>query len=480
MVRSFDKLMITMNGLPHRVPRFMRIFDLRFRLLIFGIVFCVAAIARYPADAEVISYKDVVRDTLSSSARLRVKKEDINIAYASYKQVFAGLYPEISLSSRLERYENLDKSAQQGIKSVGSEVVGSGDSAWRSQLYLSGQYDISSWYKKRYEAAYYEKLKDVSGYDCEAETKRLLKEVTDLFGSSAEGWVRLKYGADIIEKLKAWHDLKKQAFAGGEAAYEEVLKAEADVVSAERERAAVIRELKENIERLQIYTGKNYAPEMEVETLKVGTGKDITETLEIIQGTPEYKARLKELEALQFKEKSARNNYLPDISLYGRYDYYGSDINGPDSALRDVREAGYNAGLMIRLPLFDGGARKWERVKSLHEIRKQQESIKATMEEKRRDIRTIHAGYAELLRTLGHYRRLAEQYGKLCAISQKAQAYGQRSMADILELQKDYLTVERDVKVTENSLAIYEKRLILETDYTNFVREFYGNGACLH
>ncbi len=458
----------------------MRIFDLRFRLLVAGIFLCVAATACGPADAEVVTYNDVVRDALSTSARLRVKKEDINIADASYKQVFAGLYPEISLSSRLERYENLDKGARQGIKSVGSEIVGSGDSSWRSQVYLFGQYDISSWYKKRFEAAYYEKLKDVGEYDCEIEAKKLLREVTDVFGSLAEGKIKLKYGADIVEKLRELHDLKKQAFAGGEAAHDEVLKAEADMVSAERERAAVAKEVGENIERLQIYTGKAYAPDMEVEALNSGINKDIQVTPEIIQSTPEYKARLKELEALKFKEKSTRNNFFPDISLYGRYDYYGSDLNGPDNALRDVREAGYNAGLLIKLPLFDGGARKWERTKSLHEIRKQEESIKATIEEKGRDIKTAYAGYTELLKTSSHYRKLVEQYGRLCAISRKAHAYGQRSVADILEMEKDFLIVERDLRVTENTMGIYVKRLYLEADYNNFVREFYGNRACLH
>ena len=453
---------------------------MRFSTIPISIILFITAVSLTASEAEVITYNDVVRDTLRSSARLKVKKEDINIADASYKQIFAGLYPEITLNNRLERYENLDKSSQQGIKSVSTEVVGSGDSAWRSQFYLSGQYDISSWYKKRFEAAYYEKLKGASEYDCEVEAKKLLREVTDLFGALTEGRIKLKYSGDIIEKLKALHDLKKQTFAGGESTYEEVLKAEADVVSAEKELATITKESKENLERLYSYTGKRYAPETETEALNPRTTQDIKETLKIIEDTPEYKARMKELEALQFKEKSARNNFLPDISLYGRYDYYGSNVNGPESAVRDVREAGYNVGLFIRLPIFDGGARKWERAKSLHEIRKQQESIKATIEEKGRDIKTIQAGYAELTRTLGHYRRLAEQYGRLCAISRKAHAYGQRSMADIFEMEKDFLAVERDLKVTENALAIYEKRLYLETDYANFVREFYGNWACLH
>jgi outer membrane protein TolC len=61
-----------------------------------------------PAWSEAITYQDAVRDALNQSARIRVKSEDINISDATYRQNFAGLYPEISANSRFERYENLD------------------------------------------------------------------------------------------------------------------------------------------------------------------------------------------------------------------------------------------------------------------------------------------------------------------------------------------------------------------------------------
>ncbi|HLA28959.1 MAG TPA: hypothetical protein VJZ49_13820 [Syntrophales bacterium] len=56
-----------------------------------------------------------------------------------------------------------------------------------------------------------------------------------------------------------------------------------DVVSAERERATVAREVGENFEGLQIYTGSIYAPDMEVEALNPGIGKDIKVNLEIFK-----------------------------------------------------------------------------------------------------------------------------------------------------------------------------------------------------
>lgn len=446
-------------------------------VIVVGAVFCVVMAGSTLADAELITYRDVIEAAFRSSAGLKVKEQDVKIAHAAYRQVFAGLYPELTLTGRLERYENLDKDTRD-IQSVNSEVVG-GQSSWRSLAYLSGQYEISSWYKKRYEASYYQKLRDAAVFDCSTESKKLARDMTDLFGRLAEGKVRLRYGGEIIKALQDLVDLRNQSLAGGEASREEVIKAESDLESAEREQATLMKEFRQNLEALNSYTAKSYAATDEIESLNAETDHEVAEpAVHQIEDAPELKARRKELEALQLKAKSTFNNYLPDVSMYGRYDYYGSDTDSMDNALREIRESGYNAGILISLPIFDGGARKWERVKTSEEIKKQEESIRATIEERKRELRTSYAGYTELSRALTHYRKLAEQYEKLRVISGKAAALGQRNRADLLEMERDYLQIVRDLKVTETTLGVYQKRLAIESDYGSFMREFYGNGSC--
>ncbi len=441
-------------------------------LTVFSSVFCSTI-----AGAEEITYRDVIEIAIHASAGLKVKEQDVKIAHAAYRQVFAGLYPELTLTGRLERYENLDQDTQD-IQSVNSEVVG-GQTSWRSLAYLSGQYDISSWYKKRYEASYYEKLRDAMVFDCTTESKKLARDVTDLFGRLAEGKARLKYGEEIVKALQGLVALRNEALTGGEASQEDVVKAESDLEGAEREQATLMKEFRENLEALNSYTAKSYAVTDEIENLSVETDHEVAEpAAHQIEETPELKARRKELEALQLKAKSTFNNYLPDVSMYGRYDYYGSDTDSMDNALKEIRESGYSAGILVSLPVFDGGARKWERAKTREEIKKQEESIKATMEERKRELRTAYSGYMELSRALTHYRKLAEQYEKLRVISGKAAALGQRSRADLLELEKDYLQIMRDLKVTEITMGVYQKRLAIESDYGSFMREFYGNWSC--
>jgi len=420
--------------------------------------------------AETVTYQDSVRDALQHSARIRMKAEDIHISDAVYRQNFAGLYPEISAISRFEKHEALDH-RNTGLNTINGEVVGGDVSAWRSSAYLLGQYTLSHWYKKRFEASYYERLRDARVHELDVEMKKILRELTDIFSALAEGKIKLRYTADIFIRLQEIGQLKKQAFAGGQTSFEEVLKAEADMAASEKEMGAIRKEIRENMERLQSYTGKNYGEDAAVEPLVSTTRKPLADVARLIEDMPEYKARLKELEAVRFKAKAASNNFWPDISLYGRYDFYGTNPDTLDNAVRDFRQTAYSAGIMISLPLFDGGVRKWDRRRNTYEIRKQDETIQALREEKGRDIKTLQAGYRELAASLAHYRKLAEQYGKLLDITRKAHGFGERSLLDIREMEKDVLTVERDWRVAEQALAAYEKRLALETDYREFLRE---------
>jgi hypothetical protein len=82
------------------------------------------------------------------------------------------------------------------------------------------------------------------------------------------------------------------------------------------------------------------------------------------------------------------------------------------------------------------------------------------------------------MRSYDHLKKLRKQYDQLTALSKKARLLGDRSVLDMLELEKDTLSVESDLKATEHSLAVYERKMELERDYHSFLREYDGNRAC--
>ncbi|MEN6375147.1 MAG: TolC family protein, partial [Smithella sp.] len=309
--------------------------------------------------------------------------------------------------------------------------------------------------------------------------KKMIKEVTEIFGAIVEGKLKLEYSDKILNRLSKIYIVKKEAFGAGQFSYEDVLKAESDAISMEKEITKTRKELDENLERLSNYTGKRYSIlNMEVVNLIISGIPSVADETKSIEGMPEYQAHRKELEAVKTREKAIANNYLPDASLYARYDFYSSSPDGLDYAISDMRQSAYNVGLMISIPLFDGGVKKWQRRQSLYEIKKQEESIRQVINEKNRDLKILHSGYAEVSKSFDHYKKLNDQYRKMIDISTKALSLGERSKLDIMELEKDALAVERDFRIVEHSVAIYEKQIALELDYKNYVSEYNGDWAC--
>lgn len=433
-----------------------------------------------PCRADFLDYRNVVKDSISYSAALRVKMQDVFITEAEYKSNFAGLYPAFDLSGRAERYENIDHRNDTGINTIGNEVIGSNQSAWRSALSLSGQYYFSHWYKKRFEAGYYEKLRDSSIHECEMEEKKMIRDVTEIFRFITESKIKLKYANAILNHLKEISSLKEKAFAKGQFSYEDVLKAQTDVLITQKDITGINKDIRENLENLTNYTGKVYPVNVEIIPLPVNNQLSTVNETGVIARMPEYKARQKELEAFRFKEKSTSNNFLPDIAIYGRYDLYNSSPNGMDDSLKDVRATDYSVGVHVSIPLFDGGVRKWEREKTRHELKKAEENARLVFNEKNKEIKTLQVGYAELSKSYSHYKKLNQQYNQIMEINKKANLLGERSKLDILELEKDALAVERDLKIVENTMAAYEKQLSLELNFNEFVGDYGGNRTCKH
>ncbi len=447
-------------------------------LYIFSIFIYLALNVFNVCAAQSLNHNDAVADALRHSPDLKMRAEDIHISDAQYKVSFAGLLPSVNLSGRAERYENLDTRNTADIETIGNEVVGGKQTAWRSSVNVTGQYYFSHWYKKRHETKYYEQLKESSIHQCESEAKKIIREVTELYGSLLEARMKLDYSNRIAQCLREIFKIKKAAFRMGHYSFEDLLKAEAEAVSVDREIARIQKDLTDMLHRLGGFTGGIYDESSTLEPLEYTGEIAFVDGKAAIAEAPEYKMRLREMEAHHSKTIAARNNLLPDISVYARYDLFNSSPDSLDASMRDTRPSSYSAGVLLSVPLFDGGAKYWEWKKNLYESRRQKESVRATYEGINKEIKTIHDGYVNLTKSYLHFKKLHDQYARMATISKKAQELGERSRLDMLELDKDALAVERDLKITEQMLAVYEKQMRLEQDYYSFLRAYDGNRAC--
>ena len=447
-----------------------------------GILFALAALlALAPAPVSAgggsLSYEGAVGEALRHSSRLKVKQEEIRINEASWRQSLSSLYPTVALNGRLERFANL--AGPTGIGTINGQVVGGLQDEWRSSVFVLGEYTLSNWFKKRHESHYYERLTEASIHDSEAEKKKIVLEVTELYGSLAEGAIRLRYLDRMIDRMMEAVSLRAAANREGEISGEDLIRAEIALVDLEKERTEAARQFKENLARLTLYTGVEY--EEDVMVMGLGAAAEISERPgpERIEQTPEYRAKRKEVEAQQEKGRAARNNLLPDVGVYGRYDFYGRNPALYDS-MKELDRNSWNAGVYISLPIFDGGLRKWERERAAREIRRHEEALKALRQEKGRDSAALYVRLRELDRTIAQYRQLLARYEKLLAIASGAAALGGRSRAEILKSGKEALAIERDMEVYVNQKAVAVRKYRLETDFAGAMGEWDGNGTDRH
>lgn len=408
--------------------------------------------------AETFTYEKILKLAIENSPILKAKSYDVEISSLSYKQSYANILPQFSVSNRVERFENLTETT--GFITVGGQVIGGQPDEWRTAVYLTGEYYLSNWYKKLPEINYYKKLKDYSIYDCQTELKRLIKDVLDAYSALIEAHIKLNYSNMILNQLKEIQSLKKSMYEKGEISYEEILKTEAEIEAMLKEQIELKRQFSIALLRISELTDKKFSLEDTFQEIELKGNFNFAEP--DIETFPEFQAQSKQKEALEERLKTIKLNFLPDIILYTRYDLYGSSYYGLSGSWEDLQKTAFTTGIFLTMPIFDGGRLYWEKQKAFLELKKQEERIKQVKQEKFREIQSFYLSYTELKNTLKRYENLMKYYQKILDITEKAYTLGEKSKLEILETKKDMASIQRDMKVTENSLANLEKKLEIE------------------
>ena len=153
-----------------------------------------------------------------------------------------------------------------------------------------------------------------------------------------------------------------------------------------------------------------------------------------------------ELAANELSMKSQERLYYPTVSLYGRYDLYGSDRDDFSRAGKDVKRHGYRAGLTVHMSLFDGG----KRAAQIKEKQINKERILSKKEEARLE-------YEKQIADLKLFLSKKDEYDKILSNSSKISK-------DILTMQKRLNAGNESSKidVLNSLIASLKKELALK------------------
>ena len=136
-----------------------------------------------------------------------------------------------------------------------------------------------------------------------------------------------------------------------------------------------------------------------------------------------------ELAANELSMRSQERLYYPTVSLYGRYDLYGSDRDDFSRAGKDVKRHGYRAGLTVHMSLFDGG----KRAAQIKEKQINKERILSKKEEARLE-------YEKQIADLKLFLSKKDEYNKILSNSSK--------------ISKDILTMQKRLNASNESSKI--------------------------
>lgn len=308
--------------------------------------------SNFKASPSSFSFDALLEHTLANSPSLNLTRLDVQSARNELEYQKASRYPELGINANSEyakRYGARYNSVQIGDDSLVSQS-GYGDSVslvLRQDIFKFGSDELAI------EAAE-ENIKQADLKRCSAYMDGSIK-LLELYDEA----LRYKNRIEIYERLKDAYEMlyiyeKRLAGAG------ELSK------TALADQAIALADTSYELSQLQLNANNALNKIYSLSGVKIpnvfylsdlGGANSINSDFVPFEDSVIAKGFDHELAANELSMKSGERLYYPTVSLYGRYDLYGSDRDDFSRAGKDVKRHGYRAGLTVHMSLFDGGKR---------------------------------------------------------------------------------------------------------------------------
>ena len=298
------------------------------------------------------SFDALLKHTLANSPSLNLTRLDVQSARNELEYQKASRYPELGINANSEyakRYGARYNSVQIGDDSLVSQS-GYGDSVslvLRQDIFKFGADELAI------EAAE-ENIKQADLKRCSSYMDSSIK-LLELY-DEALGY---KNRIEIYEQLKDAYEMlyiyEKRLSGAGELS--KTVLADQAIALADTSYELSQLQLNANNALNKIYSLSGVKIPNVFYLSDLGGANSINSDFVPFEDSVIAKGFDHELAANELSMKSQERLYYPTVSLYGRYDLYGSDRDDFSRAGKDVKRHGYRAGLTVHMSLFDGGKR---------------------------------------------------------------------------------------------------------------------------
>lgn len=397
--------------------------------------------SNFKAGPSSFSFDALLEHTLANSPSLNLTRLDVQSARNELEYQKASRYPELGINANSEyakRYGARYNSVQIGDDSLVSQS-GYGDSVslvLRQDIFKFGADELAI------EAAE-ENIKQADLKRCSSYMDGSIK-LLELY-DEALGY---KNRIEIYERLKDAYEMlyiyEKRLAGAGELGKTAL----ADQAIALADTSYELSQLELNANNIlnKIYSLSGVKIPNVFYLSDLGGANSINSDFVPFEDSVIAKGFDHELAANELSMKSQERLYYPTVSLYGRYDLYGSDRDDFSRAGKDVKRHGYRAGLTVHMSLFDGG----KRAAQIKEKQINKERILSKKEEARLE-------YEKQIADLKLFLSKKDEYNKILSNSSKISK-------DILTMQKRLNAGNESSKidVLNSLIASLKKELALK------------------
>ena len=369
--------------------------------------------SNFKASPSSFSFDALLEHTLANSPSLNLTRLDVQSARNELEYQKASRYPELGINANSEyakRYGARYNSVQIGDDSLVSQS-GYGDSVslvLRQDIFKFGADELAI------EAAE-ENIKQADLKRCSSYMDISIK-LLELY-DEALGY---KNRIEIYERLKDAYEMlyiyEKRLSGAGELS--KTVLADQAIALADTSYELSQLQLNANNALNKIYSLSGVKIPNVFYLSDLGGANSISSDFVPFEDSVIAKGFDHELAANELSMKSQERLYYPTVSLYGRYDLYGSDRDDFSRAGKDVKKHGYRAGLTVHMSLFDGG----KRAAQIKEKEINKERILSKKEEARLE-------YEKQIADLKLFLSKKDEYDKILSNSSKISK-------DILTMQK--------------------------------------------
>jgi outer membrane protein TolC len=382
-------------------------------------------IAAASADAKMLTLEQCIELALKNNPGLQIEQEKIIELENDYTIASAGLYPKVTASGYYSRV-NRDRVGIQPIMQYTEESLG--QVKLKQLLYDGG--------KTRYSGLAASKAADAQRDSAEATRLDTVYVVSQAYYRVLEARELLRVGENSRSQREAFLKLTDSYSKAGKATRIEALKAEAQLLDAERSliQAREALRISELILRKTIGLGVdaqiNIAdglPETFAEP-----AEDEVLLSQMVENNPDLKKSAQFKEQARLSIDSAAGYYLPEISLQGSYGYRQRDTGQPP-----LSGGEWMAGVFLEWSLFEGGATRAQVAKARARYREVEWNDKAIWDQVRVDLSQALGDIRTALASIQSAKRLVEAQDEAYKATVEFYKRGKATYIEVLTAETD-------------------------------------------